>query len=162
MSYYIVRWIHQKCTSKGIWRQGIVSKHDNSLQKSLCPVVMCPYLHSSDVRMVGSHIFDSQNFKLRVWIPESLPIFTSKCSLKIQISEGLGPFSRLDFWKLAVPRPCAYQSTWVVSQTASTRHTSVFFPVVHLALAVLRSQLRRSNHEWILSATEIYIESHIN
>ena len=39
----------QKCTSKGIWRQGIVSKHGNSLQKSLCPVVICPYLCSSDL-----------------------------------------------------------------------------------------------------------------
>ena len=35
---------HQKCTSKGIWRQGIGSKRRNSLQKSLCPVVICPCL----------------------------------------------------------------------------------------------------------------------
>ena len=34
-------------TSKGIWRQGIVLKHRNSLQKSLCPVVTGPYLCSS-------------------------------------------------------------------------------------------------------------------
>ena len=40
----------QKCTSKGIWRQGIVLKHRNSLQKSLCPVVIiCPYSCSSDI-----------------------------------------------------------------------------------------------------------------
>ena len=32
----------QKCTSKGIWRQGIVLKHRNSLQKSQCPAVICP------------------------------------------------------------------------------------------------------------------------
>ena len=29
-------------------RQGIVLKHRNSLQKSLCPVVICPYLCSSE------------------------------------------------------------------------------------------------------------------
>ena len=39
----------QKCTSKGIWRQGRVLKHRNSLHKSLCPVVTCPYLCSSDM-----------------------------------------------------------------------------------------------------------------
>ena len=33
-------------------RQGIVLKHRNSLQKSLCPVVMCPYLCSSDYLFV--------------------------------------------------------------------------------------------------------------
>ena len=32
----------QKCTSKGIWRQGIVLKHRNSFQKNLCPVAICP------------------------------------------------------------------------------------------------------------------------
>ena len=37
---------NQKCTSKGIWRQGIVLKHRNVLQKKLCPVVICPYLCS--------------------------------------------------------------------------------------------------------------------
>ena len=37
-----------KCTSKSIWRQGIVLKHRNSLQKSLCPVVICPYFCSSE------------------------------------------------------------------------------------------------------------------
>ena len=31
-----------------IWRQGIVLKRRNSLQRSLCPVVICPYLCSSD------------------------------------------------------------------------------------------------------------------
>ena len=42
----------QKCTSKGIRRQGIVSAHRNSLQKSLCPVVICPnILRSSDYRI---------------------------------------------------------------------------------------------------------------
>ena len=35
---------------KGIWRQGIVLKHRSSLQKSQCPVVICPYLCSSDPR----------------------------------------------------------------------------------------------------------------
>ena len=38
-----------KCTSKGIWRQGTMLKHRNSLQTSLCPVVICPCLCSSDV-----------------------------------------------------------------------------------------------------------------
>ena len=38
----------QECTSKDIWRQGIASRHRISLQKSLCPVVICPYLCSSD------------------------------------------------------------------------------------------------------------------
>ena len=38
----------QKCTSKGIWRQDIVLKRTNSLQKSLCPVVIRPYLCSSE------------------------------------------------------------------------------------------------------------------
>ena len=37
----------QKCTSKGIRRQGVVLRHRNSLQKSLRPVI-CPYLCSSD------------------------------------------------------------------------------------------------------------------
>ena len=36
-----------KCTSKGIRRQGMVLKHRNSLQKSLCPVI-CPYFCSSE------------------------------------------------------------------------------------------------------------------
>ena len=34
----------QKCTSKGIRRRGTVLKHRNSLQRRLCPVVICPYL----------------------------------------------------------------------------------------------------------------------
>ena len=38
----------QQCASKGIRREGIVLKHRNSLQKSLCPVVIRPYLCSSD------------------------------------------------------------------------------------------------------------------
>ena len=38
----------QKCTSKSRWRQGIVLKHRNSLRESICPVVICPYLCSSD------------------------------------------------------------------------------------------------------------------
>ena len=33
---------------KGIWRQGVVLKHRSSLEKSLCPVVISPYLCSSD------------------------------------------------------------------------------------------------------------------
>ena len=32
------------CSAKGIRRQGIVLKHRNSLQKSPCPVVICPSL----------------------------------------------------------------------------------------------------------------------
>ena len=36
----------QKCTS-GTWRQGKVLKHRNSLQKTLCPAVIGPYLCSS-------------------------------------------------------------------------------------------------------------------
>ena len=39
----------QKCRSEGIRRQGIVLKRRISLQKSLCPVVICPYLCSSDI-----------------------------------------------------------------------------------------------------------------
>ena len=39
----------QKCTSKGIRRKGIVLKHRSSLQRSLYPVVVCPYLCSSDL-----------------------------------------------------------------------------------------------------------------
>ena len=38
----------QACTIKGIRPQGTVLKHRSSLQKSLCPVVICPYLCSSD------------------------------------------------------------------------------------------------------------------
>ena len=38
----------QKCTSKGIRRQGVVLKHRNSLQKSLCPAVIHPYLCKSE------------------------------------------------------------------------------------------------------------------
>ena len=49
--------MRQKCTSKDIWRQGIVSKHRNSLQKSLCPVVICPYLCSSETRAITSLIY---------------------------------------------------------------------------------------------------------
>ena len=49
---YIVGWKtalaprseHRKCTSKGLRRQGAVLKHWSSLQKSLCPVVICAYL----------------------------------------------------------------------------------------------------------------------
>ena len=40
----------QKCTSKGKIRQGIVLNHRKSLQKSLCPVVICLYLCSSETR----------------------------------------------------------------------------------------------------------------
>ena len=39
----------QECTSKGVWRQGILLKHRSSSQKSLCPVVVCPYLCSSEL-----------------------------------------------------------------------------------------------------------------
>ena len=35
-----------------IWRQGMVLKHRNSLQKSLYPVVVCPYLRSSETLTV--------------------------------------------------------------------------------------------------------------
>ena len=39
----------KKCTtSMNIWRQGGVLTPGSSLQKSLCPVVVCPYLCSSD------------------------------------------------------------------------------------------------------------------
>ena len=38
----------QKYTGKGTWRQGIVVKHRNSSYKGLCPVVICPYLCSSE------------------------------------------------------------------------------------------------------------------
>ena len=41
---------NQKCTSKGMRRQGVVLKHRMSSQKSLCPVVLCPYLCSSGIR----------------------------------------------------------------------------------------------------------------
>ena len=41
--------VSQKCTSKGIWRQGVVLKHRNSLQKSPYPVVVCPDLCSYTV-----------------------------------------------------------------------------------------------------------------
>ena len=43
----------QKCTSKGIRRQGVVSKHRSSLEKSLCPAVVCPYLCSSEAPREG-------------------------------------------------------------------------------------------------------------
>ena len=38
----------KRSTSQGIGRQGIVLKHRNSLQKSQCPVAICPYLCSSE------------------------------------------------------------------------------------------------------------------
>ena len=38
----------QKSTSKGIRRQGMLLKHRNLLQRSLCPVVICADLCSSD------------------------------------------------------------------------------------------------------------------
>ena len=50
----------QKCT----WRQGIVLKHRNSLQKSLCPVVTCPYLCSSEIgdkHIADLHLAGKQN-----------------------------------------------------------------------------------------------------
>ena len=46
----------QKCTSKGIRRQGLVSKHRNSLQKKPSPVVICPYLCSSEEREVRPRV----------------------------------------------------------------------------------------------------------
>ena len=47
----------QKGTSKGLWQQGIVLKHRNSLQRSLCPVVICPYLCSSDMFQSAASLF---------------------------------------------------------------------------------------------------------
>ena len=41
--------------------------------------------------------------KLSNWgsqVPEPLLMLTATCALKAQISQGLGPFSRLNFWKL--------------------------------------------------------------
>ena len=48
----------QKCT-RGIWRQDIVLKHRNSLQKSLCPVVMYPSLRSSEINSSTDRNSDS-------------------------------------------------------------------------------------------------------
>ena len=56
-----VQYISQKCTRKGIWRQGIVLKYRNSLQKSLCPVVLCPYLCSSESHMTVVQCCTVQN-----------------------------------------------------------------------------------------------------
>ena len=46
--YLIAWWKDQKCSSKGIWRQGIVLNNRIPIQKSLCPVVICPYFCSSE------------------------------------------------------------------------------------------------------------------
>ena len=43
----------QKCTSRGIGRQGIVLKHRNSYKRAYCPVVLCPSLCSSGMRDFG-------------------------------------------------------------------------------------------------------------
>ena len=40
----------QKCIGAYDYRQGIVLKHRHSLRKSPCPVVVCPYLCSSDTQ----------------------------------------------------------------------------------------------------------------
>ena len=42
----------QKCTNKGIWQQGIMSKPRSSFQHRLCPVVVCPHSCRSDDRGV--------------------------------------------------------------------------------------------------------------
>ena len=47
---------HQSYTSNGIGRQGIVLECRSSLQKSLCPVVICPYLCSSEVSCLDSYL----------------------------------------------------------------------------------------------------------
>ena len=44
----IYMYMNQECTGKGIWRQGVALKRRNSLLKSLCPVVICPYSCSSE------------------------------------------------------------------------------------------------------------------
>ena len=48
--------------------------------------------------MVGSHDFNLQTIKLRVssQIPEPLLVFISKCPLKVQIFQGLGPFLQIE------------------------------------------------------------------
>ena len=46
----------QKCTSKGTGRHGIVLKHRNSLHKSLCPVVICPHVCSSEGRQLEDRV----------------------------------------------------------------------------------------------------------
>ena len=45
-------WI-QSCRSKGIWRQGIGSFARNSYVSTLCPVVICPYLCTSESRVLN-------------------------------------------------------------------------------------------------------------
>ena len=45
---YLLPLIIQSCTSKGIWRQGIGSFVRNSHVSTLCPVVICPYLRTSE------------------------------------------------------------------------------------------------------------------
>ena len=52
---YIYIYTHQKCTSKSIRRQGMAQCWNVGFpcKQSLCPVVLCPYLCSSE--LVGMH-----------------------------------------------------------------------------------------------------------
>ena len=57
--------VHHRCTNRDIGRQGIVLEHRISLRKSQCPVVICPYLCSSEcgVRLAGSRGPDPEETK---------------------------------------------------------------------------------------------------
>ena len=57
-------WGFQKCTSKGVWWQGIALKHRNSLRRSLCPVFICLYLCSSEDRCSSTLMYRSWTFTL--------------------------------------------------------------------------------------------------
>ena len=82
MGVLLLSW---KCTMKVIWRQGIVLKHGSSLQKSLCPVVICPYLCSSEVWMSRLGTISSGS---TVWC-EVLRISTRCCLISIIISTSM-------------------------------------------------------------------------
>ena len=66
---------------------------------SLCTVTKrcsCA-LVSLNFRTVVSHNSNLWNFKLRVSSPRTIaPILTSTCSLKVNISQGLGPFFQIE------------------------------------------------------------------
>ena len=63
---------------------------------------------------VSSHDFNSHNFKSRVSSPTQIAYFHFKLffGLKVQISQGLGSFSRSSFWHPAVGQSCAVQQAW--------------------------------------------------
>ena len=111
----------QKCTSTGRWRQGIVSKPRSSLQKSLCPVVTCPYLCSSEGRGGLRHLAVPDHgcdLAQHVWSGAVPPGFSERCrTLGNRISTGVrGKSARShrgrSFWPLVPKSLVPLVPTW--------------------------------------------------